>query len=159
MICSDIMDDNPPTLTPDTAVTAALAQLKDAGIGAAAVTDSQGTVMGLFSLRHLIENVLPVSMISESGLGGVLVSAAPGLDLRLQKIMQQNVAAVMDRHFFSVYPDTPAVRAAQMVAEQGADVIVLDEDTGHLKGIIDDRILIDGLLGVSFAQGRKTVRG
>ncbi len=155
MLCSDIMDKDPLTLTPDTAVTDALAQLKDAGINAAAVTDAAGTVMGLFSLRHLLENTLPVSMVSESGLGGVIVNAAPGLALRLQKIMQQDVAAVMDRRFFSVYPDTPVARAAQLIAEKGNDVVVLDEDTGHLKGVISEHIIIDGLLSASLAGNKR----
>ena len=155
MLCSDIMDKSPLTLTPDTAVTDALAQLKDAGINSAAVTDAAGTVMGLFSLRHLLENTLPVSMVSESGLGGIMVNAAPGLELRLQKIMQQDVAAVMDRRFFSVYPDTPAARAAQLIAEKGADIIVLDEDNGHLKGVISDHIMINGLLSAALASNKK----
>lgn len=155
MLCSDIMDKNPLTLTPDTSVTDALAQLKDAGICGAAVTDASGTVMGFFSLRHLLENTLPVSMVSESGFGGVLVNAAPGLELRLQKILQQDVAAVMDRRFFSVHPDTAAARAAQLIAERGADIVVLDEDTGHLKGIISDYIMIDGLLSASLARNKK----
>lgn len=155
MLCSDIMDKTPLTLTPDTSVTDALVQLKGAGLGAAAVTDAVGTVMGLFSLRHLLENTLPVSMVSESGFSGVVVSAAPGLELRLQKILQQNVAAVMDRRFFSVHADTSAARAAQLIAEKGTDVIVLDEDTGQLRGMISDRIMIDGLLAVASTTGKK----
>lgn len=155
MLCSDIMDKDPLTLTPDTAVTDALAQLKDAAITAAAVTDANGTVMGVFSLRHLLENALPVSMVSESGFAGVVVSAAPGLELRLQKILQQDVAAVMDRRFFSVYADTQAARAAQLIAEKGTDIVVLDEDTGQLRGMMNDRMMIDGLLAAASANRRK----
>ena len=155
MICNDIMNRNPLTLTPDTSVSDALGQLKDANVATAAVTDAAGTVMGVFSLRHLIENTLPVSMISESGWGGMVVSAAPGLELRLQKVMQQTVAAVMDRHFLSVHGDTPAARAAQLIAEKGGDVIVLDEDTGRLQGTINDRIMIEGLLSIASAKNKK----
>lgn len=155
MICNDIMNRNSLTLTPDTSVGDALGQLKDANVAAAPVVDAMGTVMGLFSLRGLIENTLPVSMISESGLGSMVVSAAPGLELRLQKIMQQTVAAVMDRHFLSVHGDTPAARAAQLIAEKGSDVIVLDENTGRLQGMIDDRAMIEGLLSASSAKSKK----
>lgn len=159
MICADIMDIDAMTLTPDVTVSAALVLLKDHNLTEAAVTDAQGTVMGVFSLRHLIENALPVSMVSESGFGGsVVVSAAPGLDLRLQKTLQQTVAAVMDRRFFSVHPDTQAARAAQWIAERGGLVIVLDEDTGHLQGVINESIMIDGLLSSAATRVKKATQ-
>jgi CBS domain-containing protein len=151
------MNNKPLTLTPDTSVSDALAQMKKVGVNAAPVTDSAGTVMGLFSLRNLIENILPVSMVSESGLSGVVVSAAPGLDLRLQKVMMQNVAAVMDRRFMSVYPDTAASRGAQLIAEKGESVIVLNEDTGRLEGMISDQDLVEGLLDNAKGSTRKAV--
>ena len=157
MTCSSIMNNKPLTLTPDTSVSDALAQMKKACVNAAPVTDSAGTVMGLFSLRNLIENILPVSMVSESGLSGVVVSAAPGLDLRLQKVMMQNVAAVMDRRFMSVYPDTAASRGAQLIAEKGESVIVLNEDTGRLEGMISDHDLVEGLLDNAKGSARKAV--
>ena len=156
MNCRQIMNDKPPTLSPDTTVEQALAQMKKQGTSTAAVIDSAGIVMGLFSLKNLTESILPVSMISESGLSGVVVSAAPGLDLRLQKVLQQTVAAVMDRRFLSVYPDTSVARVAQLIAERGESVIVLDEDTGRLQGMISDQGLIDGLLSGYITDKRST---
>ena len=158
MACKQVMDAKPMTLAPDTTVEAALAQMKKAGVRAAAVTDPAGTVMGLFSLRNLVETILPVSMISESGLTGVVVNAAPGLNLRMQKVLMQTVAAVMDRRFLSVYPDTPESRAAQLIAEKGESVIVLDENTGRLEGIINDEFLIVGLLAQT-GPGNKSAAG
>lgn len=155
MICADMMQTDAVTLTPDTTVSAALAMLRDQRLSAAPVTDAKGVVMGVFSLRHLVENSLPVSMVSESGFGGMVVNAAPGMDLRLQKTLQQTVAAVMDRRFFSVHADTPAARAAQLIAEQGGVVIVLDEDTGQLQGIINDFLIVDGLLSTANARMKK----
>lgn len=152
MACSDIMNKNPLTLKPETTVEDALAQMKKAGVKAAAVTDTGGTVMGLFSVRNLIESILPISMVSESGLAGVMIEAAPGLNLRLQKVMLQSVAAVMDRSFSSVYPDTAEVQAARMVAQNGEMVIVLDENTGILKGAITDEDLVSGLLSMGQAK-------
>lgn len=152
MACGDIMNKNPLTLKPETTVEDALAQMKKAGVKAAAVTDTGGTVMGLFSVRNLIESILPISMVSESGLAGVMIEAAPGLNLRLQKVMLQSVAAVMDRSFSSVYPDTAEVQAARMVAQNGEMVIVLDENTGILKGAITDEDLVSGLLSMGQAR-------
>lgn len=152
MACGDIMNKNPLTLKPETTVEDALAQMKKAGVKAAAVTDTGGTVMGLFSVRNLIESILPISMVSESGLAGVMIEAAPGLNLRLQKVMLQSVAAVMDRSFSSVYPDTAEVQAARMVAQNGEMVIVLDENTGILKGAITDEDLVSGLLSMGQAK-------
>ncbi|MFN3827426.1 MAG: HPP family protein [Micavibrio sp.] len=146
------MNKNPLTLKPETTVEDALAQMKKAGVKAAAVTDTGGTVMGLFSVRNLIESILPISMVSESGLAGVMIEAAPGLNLRLQKVMLQSVAAVMDRSFSSVYPDTAEVQAARMVAQNGEMVIVLDENTGILKGAITDEDLVSGLLSMGQAR-------
>ncbi len=158
MTCRQVMDTKPLTLTPDTTVEQALSQMKKTGVRAAAVTDPAGTVMGLFSLRNLVENILPISMVSESGLSGVVVNAAPGLNLRLQKVMMQTVAAVMDRRFVSVYPDTPETRAAQLISERGESVIVLDENTGRLEGMINDQCLVEGLISGA-SQGSKTAAG
>lgn len=157
MTCSLIMNKSPLTLTPETSVGDALAQMKKSAVNAAPVTDKAGTVMGLFSLRNLVENILPVSMVSESGLSGVVVSAAPGLDLRLRKVMTQSVAAVMDRRFLSVYPDTSEARAAQLIAEKNESVIVLNEDTGRLEGMISDHDLIEGLLDDVKTNARKAI--
>lgn len=158
MACSDIMNKKPLTLSPETTVEEALVQMKKAGLKAAAVTDVGGTVMGLFSVRNLIESILPVSMVSESGLAGIMIDAAPGLNLRLQKVMLQTVAAVMDRRFSSVYPDMPESQAARVMAQKGETVIVLDENTGCLKGVITDEDLVEGLLGRS-SHAQKAAQG
>ncbi|QQG35497.1 MAG: CBS domain-containing protein [Micavibrio aeruginosavorus] len=146
MTCSDIMDKSPLRLAPEITVEDALAQMKKAGVRAAAVTDAAGTVMGLFSLRNLTETILPVSMVSEGGFSGVMIEAAPGLNLRLQGVMLQSVAAVMDRRFFHVYPDTAETQAARLIAQSGENVIVMDENTGKLLGMISDENLIEGML-------------
>lgn len=155
MICADLMQKDPLILTPDTTVSVALSTLRDHKLNAAAVTDAQGIVMGVFSLRYLVENSLPVSMVSESGFGGMVMNAAPGLDMRLQKMLQQTVAAVMDRRFFSVHPETQAARAAQLIAENGGLVVVLDADTGQLEGVINEFVMIDGLLSGAATRTKK----
>ena len=160
MTCSKIMNSHPLTLTPDTTVGEALDCMRKAGVRAAAVTDSSGTVMGLFSLRNLMETILPVSMSSDdSPLSGIVVNNAPGLQLRMQKVMMQTVAAVMDRRFSSVYPDTAQTQAARMIANNGESVIVLDEDTGRLHGMISDQCLVDGLLSSFEAVSAKKSSG
>lgn len=155
MNCSKIMNVTPLTLSPDTTVEEALECMRKAGVRAAAVTDSAGTVMGLFSLRNLMETILPVSMSDDSGMAGVVVNNAPGLDLRMQRVLMQSVAAVMDRRFSSVYPDTSESQAARLIANNGESVIVLDEDTGRLHGMISDQCLVDGLLSSFNAANRK----
>ena len=155
MNCSKIMNVTPLTLSPDTTVEEALECMRKAGVRAAAVTDSAGTVMGLFSLRNLMETILPVSMSDDSGMSGVVVNNAPGLDLRMQRVLMQSVAAVMDRRFSSVYPDTAESQAARLIANKGESVIVLDEDTGRLHGMISDQCLVDGLLSSFNAANRK----
>lgn len=156
MSCGNIMNKRPLTLTPDTTVEEALAQMKKAAVRAAPVTDSSGVVMGVFSLQNLMETILPVSMASDSGFAGVVVDGAPGINMRLQKVLMQKVAAVMDRRFSSVYPDTSESKAARLIADTGQSVIVMDEDTGRLMGMICEQCMVDGLLakpGVQRAVG------
>ncbi|MCM2344781.1 MAG: CBS domain-containing protein [Alphaproteobacteria bacterium] len=154
MTCSDIMDKAPLKLTPEITVEDALALMKKAGVRAAAVTDAAGTVMGLFSLRNLTETILPVSMVSDGGFAGVMIEAAPGLNLRLQGVMVQTVAAVMDRRFSHVYPDTSEAQAARLISQNGDSVIVMDENTGKLLGMISDQGMIEGLLKSSQARAK-----
>jgi CBS-domain-containing membrane protein len=146
MPCRDIMNASPLTLSPDTTVEAALSTMKKKAVCCAPVTDASGTVMGLFSLRGLMETILPVSMNSESGFSGVLVEAAPGLRLRLQKLMGQSVAVVMERRFPHVFPDAPETQAARLIADKGEGVIVMNENTGRLEGLITDLGVIEGLI-------------
>lgn len=146
MACRDIMNASPLTLAPDTKVEDALATMKKKGVSSAPVTDASGTVMGLFSLRGLMETILPVSMFSETGLAGVVVEAAPGLRLRLQKLMTQSVAVVMERRFPHVFPDAPETQAARLIAEKGDGVVVMNENTGRLEGLITDLGVIEGLI-------------
>lgn len=160
MTCSKIMNASPLTMTPETTVEEALDCMRKAGVRAAAVIDASGAVTGLFSLRYLMETILPVSMSSDdSSMSGIVVNNAPGLDMRMQKVLMQTVSAVMDRRFSSVYPDSEPSQAARMIASNGESVVVVDEGTGQLHGIISDQCLVDGLLSGSQVSSNKKASG
>lgn len=146
MNCDQVMNKAAFTLTPDVTVENALSQMKKMGMYAAAVVDSAGIGVGYFSLRNLMSNILPVSMMSDSVMPDLMIANAPGLELRLQKVLLEPIEAVMERKFLSVYPDTTESEAARLITAHGEDVMVVDEVSGQLLGIISDNSMIEGLL-------------
>lgn len=146
MSCHDIMDKKPLTFTPDVTVEDALMKMRSRDVRTAVVINDSDVAVGLFSLRNLMETILPVSMTSDSGMQSVTFNSAPGLDMRLQKVLMEPLSVVMDRRFPSVYPDTPEAEAARLIVNNGDSVVVLDEDTERLLGMISDQDLVEGLL-------------
>lgn len=110
------------------------------------VVDADGSFIGLFSLRRIAHELLPVAARVESynqllnfDLAFVTNESDDYLD-RLQKVCEQPVSTLLEKkkklRFCS--PDTPIPRLLQLLTENPASlpVVVLDGDQRKLVGMV-----------------------
>lgn len=148
MPCHAAMIDQFITLSPDDEVEKALGVMKKANIDMAPVVDGTGGVIGIFSLKTLLENLLPVSINLKDGtqLSGVTLGAAPGIAKRLKKVFPLKVSDLMERQFTAVYPDTPLWEGvSQLVQNGGRPVFVIEPKSGRPLGVITTQSALDEL--------------
>lgn len=154
MSCKDAMVKKVAVARQTDTVEQALALLKKEPGGIVPVVDGDGrTVVGIFSRRLLLQEILPasvnvpvagevdsVSMPMSSG----MLAAAPGLSKRLQKLMLQPLSAVVPLKFASVSAETPLWEGIGKLSEAGESLPVVDEE-GWLQGIISETSLLKAL--------------
>jgi CBS domain-containing protein len=146
MPCHSAAVQNLLTFSVDTPVEEALAAMKEKNCRSAPVLDKDGKVIGVFSVRILLKNLLPVSVAVQDGLYlDTTVAAAPGVAKRLRKIETLTVGEIMERKFVSVYPETPVWEAVNLIVQHGAPVMVEDQESGCLLGLISEQSLLDEL--------------
>ncbi len=133
-------------LSPDANVEKAMKELKKKKIDWAAVVNDQGVIEGLFSLRIVMKNLLPVSVAMSDGIKlDITVRAAPGIAKRLRKVYPLTVADLMDRQFERVSPDTPIWEAISHLVHTDTPLAVVDGDKDKFIGLITAQSGIDEL--------------
>jgi CBS-domain-containing membrane protein len=154
MSCKDAMIAKVAVARQSDTVETALALLKGEPSGIVPVVDGDGrTVVGIFSRRGLLQEILPASVnVPVAGeidsvsmpMSAGMLAAAPGLSKRLQKLMLQPLSAVVPAKFASVSANTPLWEGISRLGEAGEALAVLDED-GGLQGIISETSLLNAL--------------
>lgn len=125
------------TFPEGTAVEDALAALDAAEQAAGAVVDSAGKTVGVFGYFSAIKTILPVSVSMPDGSRVNLhVSAAPGIALRLKKILPLSVTEVMERKFQSIAPDAGLSEVAFALTHSPEPLLVMDPETRHPLGFV-----------------------
>lgn len=143
MLCKNALVKKVQVLSPDQMVGDALQILKKAGIRHAPVLGEGGTLEGIFSVTRVLENSLPVSLASGTGVP-VTIPSAPGMSVRLRRITNDIVAHVMNRQVRAVHPDTPIETSVRLLAE-GGPVPVLDRESGEFLGLVTDESVLAAL--------------
>lgn len=137
MPCHAAMIENPPMVPSSHTVEDALAVMTERGSSFVIVVNDQKQPVGVFSYKSLIENALPVSVAMDGGANmDITVRAAPGMAKRLRKLDPLAVFEIAQRRFPVVYPDTPTWEGVNLLALQGDPVVVIDRETGTLRGAI-----------------------
>lgn len=146
MPCRDIMTQNMVRLAPDDNVESALQALADKKASIAVVVDPHDeTVLGIFSRRVVMNELLPVSVeMGGASMASVGVGAAPGIAMRYRNLKTTPVAALLSPSFNAIYPDTPLWEAISLILSLGEGLPVLDED-GKLLGVVTQDDIFDGL--------------
>lgn len=145
MPCHNAITDKNIIIEPELSVEKALKFLQKNKIATACVVDSDGKLLGLFSQKILLKNLIPVSVVMSDGVHmDVKVGAAPGVAKRLNKTKLLPVRELTERKFISVDPDAPLWEAVSLITRHGGPLAVLDRNE-KFCGLITYETLIDAL--------------
>ena len=145
MSCKNAMTEKFIAAHPDDGVENILKTMKKAGVESMPVIDSQERLVGIFSLKILMKNLLPVSVEINGIEADVTIAAAPGIAKRLHKIPSLSVNDVMDRKVFAVSPDTAIWEGVNLLMQHDAPLTVVDQGSGKVLGIITYQSALDEL--------------
>lgn len=145
MPCYHATTDKEVVIDPEMSVENALKFLKKNKIHTACVVDPDGRLLGLFSEKILLQNLIPVSVVMSDGVHiDVKFDAAPGVAKRLNKTKPLPVREVSDRKFISVDPDAPLWEAVSLITRHGGPLAVVDKYEKFI-GLVTYETLIDAL--------------
>lgn len=147
MPCQDLMITNVITVRPDQTVGEAMEVFEMEHIRSVPVVDENNVLVGLFSLKVILENFLPVSAVMEDGLQRLnfVVGAAPGIAKRLRKLKDKTISEVMQKDCLVTYGDTATWEAVRLMARYGSPIPVVEKKSHKLIGLISSQSLLAGL--------------
>ncbi len=134
------------TLSPDQTVDEALTLFEKKKIRSAPVVESDGRLVGYFSLRHLMKALLPISVTVGEGVN-VPLGMAPGLDKRLVTLKPQSVSTLMERDITTVTPDQKRWEVIKHLTENPRPLPVVDEQ-GKFLGLVTEMSALENLENV-----------
>ena len=153
MPCHAAMVQNPCYVHPDQTIDDALDLMKDQSLPYLPVVDQDRVLLGLFSYTVLLKNILPVSVAGGGGVSmDITVRAAPGIAKRLRKVATLPVSDFMVRDVRIVHPETPTWEGINYLLEFNEPVLVIDQDTAQLKGIMTYHSAFDELQRLRHAE-------
>jgi CBS domain-containing protein len=144
MSCKDAMIKKVLTLKPEEAIEDALDAMKKQNVRFAPVLDKNKALLGLFSYRGLLKNIMPVSLDVAGG-ASIPLQGAPGMNKRLQSLYAQPVSVIADRQISAVTADDPVWKAHDLIVKNGGPVVVIDSKTEKFLGLITEESALDVL--------------
>lgn len=137
------MIDKPKTVSPEQAVEDVLKVMKKQGLTQIPVLDEKKKFLGVFNYRHLMKNLLPVSIsVGESfDTQDVVIGAAPGIAKRLRNVQLVPVRDFLEADVPKVYPQTPIWKTVDLIVRIGGPVYVVDEEEVFLGYITEESAL------------------
>ena len=146
MPCHAAMTDTFITALETETVERLLKRMNKASVTAATITDENGKLTGLFSLKNLLRNASPVSV----SMGGTMSSnitlqSAPGIAKRMQKIKPLTAREFMLTKFQIVYPETPTWEGLKILLDQDEPLVVIDRDSQKPLGLVTEMSIMDEL--------------
>lgn len=133
------------TVSENDTVEDVLAAIQKDGVPAAVVLDDKDHFVGLFSMKILLKNLIPVSVAMSDGVEiDIKLTAAPGVAKRLSNVKVLPVLELMDRKPVSVAPDSPIWEGVSALTRHGNPLCVVD-DQGKFHGLITYESLLNDL--------------
>ncbi len=149
MPCIDAIDKKALTLKSQENVESALAKLKKAKTPVAVVIDEDGQAAGLFSIKGIMQNLMPVSLpVGDGPVSSITLDAAPGVARRLRKLYPLTVREVMDRKVQTIAPEARVVEAMRKMLEAGAPAVIILDDEENYLGLVTESSLMERLESV-----------
>lgn len=129
----------------DDTVENVLQMLDRENVRTAAVFDSEGAFIGIFSKEVVLKNLIPVSVVMTDDVQiDMKIEAAPGIAKRLSKVMPLPVYDLMDRKPTKVTPDDPIWEGVSQLTKRGEPLCVIDKK-GKYHGMITYESLVNDL--------------
>ncbi len=136
---SEIMDNTPVTVAPETSVEDVVAALRDHQLPGVPVVDSDGRCVGMVTEADLVlpdqEGDLHIPHYINLFGGTVFLESLGRFEGRLRKAFAANAADMMTRDPDSVRPDTTVRDAARLIHETGHNRLPV-VDNGRLVGVV-----------------------
>lgn len=143
MPVSDAIITNAEAVSPDQSVLEALALLRDKGLRVVPVIDQDKTFLGIFSIKVMMDNLLPVSVRMDHGLAGLgfMQGSAMGVAKKYKKLLPMKVADVMKTECQVLKMDTPLWEGARLMTIHGSPLPVIDGNN-KLVGVLAGQSLL-----------------
>ncbi len=124
--------------------------LEENNLRAVPVVDDNNKLLGMFSTRILLRNLLPASVTMQDGLQRLnfVIGAAPSLARLLSKINKDLILDHIDPNPVVLHLDTPMWEIIRLLTEHGSPLPVVNKADGTLEGLISDQSIL-GLLNKS----------
>ena len=134
---ADIMERDVVTIVPDATVHELVLLLRDKDLGGVPVVDGGGRLVGIVTEGDLVVEDADVRLPHYFELFGNLVylGGQKKFEERLRKMVGNAVADVMTTEVFTVAPDDPAGRAANIMVDKKVNRVPV-VDGGRLVGIV-----------------------
>lgn len=133
------------TASPEDTVEKVIKLIKKSKVSTVPVVDEKGIILGIFSMKILLKNLIPVSVAMNDGIMlDIKVGAAPGVAKRLTKVKPLSVSDLMERRFQTVEPDAPLWEGVSLLTRHGGPIVVMD-DKKKLIGLISYASVVDAL--------------
>lgn len=140
------------TSSPDDSVEKVLKDIRKAKVSACAIIDENGLFIGLFSMKILLKDLIPVSVAMTDGVEiDIKVTAAPGVAKRLENVKILPVSELMDRNPTTILPDAPIWEGVSLLTKRGEPLSVVDS-SDKFQGLITYESLVYDLENVKSAD-------
>ena len=145
MPCHSAIVKDSVTSSPNDSVEDVLDAIKKKGVIASAIIGEEGEFLGIFSMKVLLKNLIPVSVAMSDGVQiDLKVPAAPGVAKRLSNVKTVSVSELMERQPASISPDAPIWEGVNALIKNGGPLSVVD-DNGKFCGFITYDSLVQDL--------------
>ena len=134
---ADVMEREVVTIAPDATVHELVLLLQQKDIGGVPVVDGEGRLVGIVTEGDLVIEDADVRLPHYFGLFGNLVylGGQKKFEERLKKMVGNSVADVMTTEVFTVAPDDPVARAANIMVDKKVNRVPVVEGD-RLVGIV-----------------------
>lgn len=155
MPCCDAMITKVVSGRPDHTVAEILEIFETHGIRAVPILDDAGKVVGKVTFHDILMNILPVPVTLEGGLRRLprmdislehISGATPWVAKRLHALLPRKVSDIMVKNPRTVQPGTPLREGVRLLVKYGSPLLVVDEKTRDLVGLISSQTAIKRLL-------------
>ncbi|MDH5722125.1 MAG: CBS domain-containing protein [Alphaproteobacteria bacterium] len=145
MPCHVAIDENSAVASPQTTIEEALTLIRKKNLAALVVMDETEQVIGIFSSKSLLSNIIPVSFAMSDGVQlDVKIEAAPGVSKRMIKLLPLSITEGMERKYNYVESDAPIWEGVTKITKYGGPLVVLDKKK-KFKGLVTYESLIKAL--------------